>query len=162
MAHWLAFHMRVDLCCTLFCPIRSETKVPRASCQELFYDWESLVKHLYDCHPGNFRDVLYQAYKIKPGKKGRKAGPRESNESNLKHFIRLELFGSPKYCRERKCCLQFSGLMYRYATLLKFGVKDSSRCFLGQIVWQKLFRDTGSRPGIRVSQSERTVRLHSR
>ena len=48
LAHWLAFTMRVDLCCTLFCPIRSETKVPKASCKEVFYDWESLVKHHYD------------------------------------------------------------------------------------------------------------------
>ena len=135
LLHWLAYHMRTDLCVTLVCPMvfRSSTK-QGLLCETVFRTWDALAVHLCERHHLQVEDDIYTKYRWIGHPFKRKERPRTPDTTH--ELVRFAMFRDP-YC---SAALPFTGMLFRYAQLLGFESCNSRVGILSRLDAQLFFQ----------------------
>ena len=139
--HWMAYHMRIDLCMLFICPIRSKDgEAPDDTCRTgTWCSVDAFLGHLSTQHGPDLRPALLKRF----GKIRLNTGePRDNTPETMKHLLRLELC-SPAAVTESKSIRKYRtaicGMLRRYYEAIDYPMAKSSANNIGEATSQRAF-----------------------
>ena len=134
LKHWMAYHMWVDLCLVLICPIRSGPELD--ACKGVYWtSLETFLEHLAGVHRELKSDLIKR---WGPGTNE----PRADNKDSLHHLLCLQLFGTnaqKETAQLRALQTPICGMMRRYFRAISYPLKKQVPHILSEADSQKAF-----------------------